>query len=89
MLELENNDTYSCVAGENVRATRYACLSRAPRSFLCRYVQAPTTQVKPEDKSVIKKTATEACEINTLKRSRPRSKDATATRTWLKSEFAF
>ena len=32
-------------------------------------VQAPTTQVKPEDKSVIKKTATEACEINTLKRS--------------------
>ena len=45
--------------------------------------------VKPEDKSVIKKTATEACEISTLKRSRPRSKDATATRTWLKSEFAF
>ena len=38
----------------------------APRSFLCRYVQAPTTQVKPEDKFVIKKTATEACEIHTL-----------------------
>ena len=66
-----------------------ACLSRAPRSFLCRYVQAPATQVKPEDKSVIKKTATETCEINALKRSRPRSNDATATRTWLKSEFAF
>ena len=46
-------------------------------------------QVKPEDKSVIKKTVTEACEINTLKRGLPKSKDATATRTWLKSEFAF
>ena len=31
----------------------------------------------------------EACEINTLKHGRPKSNDATATRTWLKSEFAF
>ena len=31
----------------------------------------------------------EACEINTLKHDRPKSNDATATRTWLKSEFAF
>ena len=31
----------------------------------------------------------EACEINTLQHGRPKSNDATATRTWLKSEFAF
>ena len=74
--------------GKHARGEGVACLSRAPRSFLCRYVQAPTTQVKPEDKSVIKKTATEACEINTLKRGLPKSNDATATRRWLKSEFA-
>ena len=74
---------------KHAREEGVACLSRAPLSFLCRYVQAPTTQVKSEDKSVIKKTATEACEINTLERSRPKSNDAIATRTWLKSEFAF
>ena len=40
MVELENNEKYSCVAGaskygtiKNVRARRYACLSRAPHSF--------------------------------------------------------
>ena len=97
-----HKDKLSCVAGagsnghkkergareKHARGEGIACLSRAPRCFLCRYVQAPTTQVKPEDKSVIKKTVTEACEINTLKRGLPKSNDATATRTWLKSEFA-
>ena len=68
-----------------MRGEGVACLSRAPRSFLCRYIQAPATQVK--DTSVIKKTATEACEINTIKQGRLKSNDATATRTWLKSEL--
>ena len=49
----------------------------------------PSARMQVKDKSVIKKTATEACEIITLKHGRPKSNDATATRTWLKSEFAF
>ena len=48
MLELENNDTYSCVAGENVRATRYACLSRAPVLSCAHHFQAPATQAKQD-----------------------------------------
>ena len=39
MMEVENNETYGCVAGaiKNLRARRYGCLSRAP------FFLSPTT----------------------------------------------
>ena len=48
MLELENNDTYSCVAGENVRATDTRVSLVRPVLSCAHHFQAPATQAKQD-----------------------------------------